>query len=258
MAVVMNEHAKEHSEVMAALVALGDARLGRAQQADRGSALPHLGIAVPVLRARVHRGFGFSSRPWPEPLLVWDALWRTSPCADVLFAALYALTPRVRKPPVSPDLWPVLRHWSARIDNWCHSDALSALYSRLLEAHFDTVYPQLLDWNRADALWLRRLSLTSLVHYTGKNAVFLAPDRMLPLLHNCAGDARRPVQLALGWVLRELARDHRVEATAFVEQLAGTLSAAAFARALERHPAAERARLRAWRAGPLQLHREEG
>ena len=243
----MDQHATEHDEVLAALTALGNPRLGQAQQLDRESALPHLGISVPVLRARVRQGFSFSARPWSDQLAVWDTLWRTSPCADVLFAALHAMDARVRCPPLPPELWAVLRHWSLRVDNWCHSDALSTVYSRLLAADFDAVYPDLQAWNQSDALWLRRLSLTSLVHYTGKNAVFLPIEHMLPLVARCVNDRRRPVELAVGWVLRELARDHPTDVTAFVERHAADLGAAALARALERHPAIDRQRLQALR-----------
>src|SRR3546814_18020222 len=82
-------------------------------------------------------------------LEVWDALWRTSPYGDVLFAALEFYASIVRKR-VNPSLWSVVRQWSARIDNWCHSDGLSNIYSRILENYPEKVYPQLISWNQAD------------------------------------------------------------------------------------------------------------
>ena len=165
-----------HAEVVRALTSIGDPELGEAIQRDRGSKLQHLGIRFPALRKRVKQGFSFYDLPDEDVLEVWDALWRSSPYGDVLFAALEYYAPLVRKH-VSPDLWPVIRHWSARVDNWCHSDGLSGLYSRVLEAYPDDVYPQLLDWNSAEGEWLRRISLVSLVHYSGKNAVFLPPGK---------------------------------------------------------------------------------
>lgn len=236
----MAQHAPHHDEVLAALAAIGDPRRGEAIRRDRGSALPHLGIGMPALRARVKQGFSFSSHPEAEVLAIWDALWRTSPYADVLFAALETLAPIVRKR-APPALWHTVRPWSERIDNWCLSDALSAVYSRLLEAQFNLVYPQLQAWNAAPSPWLRRLSLTSLIHYSGKHAVFLTPQQMLPLAEHCVTDHRKVVELALGWVLRELGHAHPDAVTGFLERHAAAMSARALARAVERRAPVQRA-----------------
>lgn len=224
------DFADAHDEVLAALRAIGNPRRGEAVQRDRGSALQHLGIGFPALRVRVKQGFSFSKRPAGEVLAVWDALWQRSPVGDVLFAALAHYEPVVRKQ-VPPTLWPVLRGWNERVDNWCHADMLAGLYSRMLQAQFDAVYPQLQAWNAAPGEWQRRLSITSLVHYTGKNAVFLAPEPILPLLAACVHDPRPSVQMALGWVLRELGRAYPREAAAFLKQHGPRMSAKARARA---------------------------
>jgi 3-methyladenine DNA glycosylase AlkD len=238
----MTTHAPYHDEVVAALRPIGNLQRGEAIRLDRGSELQHLGIGFPALRARVKQGFSFSSLPEAEVLAIWDALWRSSPYGDVLFAALETLAPIVRKR-VPPALWSTVRHWSDRIDNWCHSDALSSIYSRVLEAQFEAVYPQLQAWNASPSEWLRRISITSLIHYTGKNAVFLAPEHMLPLVENCVADQRKYVELAVGWVLRELGHVHPDEVTAFLECNAARMGSRAFARAIEGRAAQERARV---------------
>ena len=242
----MITHAQHHDEVAAALVAIGNPQRGEAIRLDRGSNLQYLGIGFPALRARVKQGFSFSGLPEAEVLEIWDSLWRNSSYGDVLFAALEHLAPIVRKR-VPPALWPTVRHWSERVDNWCHSDALSGIYSRVLEAHFEAVYPQLQAWNAAPSEWLRRLSLTSLIHYSGKNAVFLPPEQMLPLVANCVADHRKCVELAVSWVLRELGHVHPDEVAAFLERHAARMSSRAYTRAVERRAPAERAQLLAMR-----------
>jgi 3-methyladenine DNA glycosylase AlkD len=232
-----------HDEVALALIALGDPEFGEAVRRDRGSQLQHLGIRFPELRRRVKQGFSFYDLPDERVLEVWDALWRSSPYADVLFAALEYYAPIVRKR-VPPGLWPVIRHWSGRVDNWCHSDLLSGLYSRVLERDPDDVFPQIQVWNAAEEEWLRRISIVSLVHYSGKNAVFLPPDKVLPLVTNCLGDPRHYVQTAVGWVLREMGQVYPDELTAYLETHAPAMSAPAFSRAIERRSPDERARLR--------------
>jgi len=232
-----------HAEVAQALTAIGNPELGEAIRNDRGSQLEHLGIRFPELRKRVKQGFSFYDLPQDEVLAVWDELWRSSPYGDVLFAALEYYAPIVRKR-FSPSLWPTIRHWSGRVDNWCHSDGLSGLYSRALEHYPDEVYPQIQAWNAAEGEWLRRISLVSLVHYSGRNAVFLPPDRVLPLVSNCLGDARHYVQTAMGWVLREMGQVYPDEIAEYLETHAPAMSASAFSRAIERRSPDSRAALR--------------
>ncbi len=191
-------------------------------------------------RARVKQGSLSLARP--DAFAVCDRLWRQSPCADVLFAAIEAVRREL------PDrLWPLLRDGPGRVDNWCHSDALAGLRSRLLEAREHEVYPQIEAWNAGSALWLRRLSIASLVHYTGKNAVFLPAERLLPLLQTCVADHRPSMQLALGWALREAQRAHPDAVRAFIERHAGAMGATALRRATDKLAPGERARLLALR-----------
>ncbi|MBM3179960.1 MAG: DNA alkylation repair protein [Chloroflexi bacterium] len=232
-----------HLEVVQALTAIGNPTFGKAVQQDRGSQLKHLGITFPDLRRRVRQGFSFYRLPEEPVLEVWDALWRTSPYGDVLFAALEFYAPIVRKQ-VSPGLWSVVRQWSNRIDNWCHSDGLSALYSRILESYPAEVYPQLISWNHTEGEWLRRISLVSLIHYSGKNAVFLSPEKVLPLVSNCLDDHRYYVQTAVGWVLREMGHIYGNEIIKYLKSHAERISTPAFSRAIERYTSKERTRLR--------------
>lgn len=239
-----------HLEVAQALTAIGRPAFGKRVQQDRGSQLQHLGITAPDLRRRVRQGFSFYNLPEEQVLQVWDALWQTSPYGDVLFAALEFYAPVVRKH-VSPDLWPVVCQWSARVDNWCHSDGLSAIYSRILESDFADVYPQIVSWNRAEGEWLRRISLVSLIHYSGKNAVFLPPEKVLPLVSNCLDDPRYYIQMAVGWVLREMGHVYGREITTYLESQAVRMSTPAFSRAIERRSPKERNRLRDLRKNRL-------
>jgi 3-methyladenine DNA glycosylase AlkD len=235
-----------HREVVQALTAIGNPTFGKAVQKDRGSKLKHLGIKFPALRRRVRQGFSFYGLPDEQVLEVWDALWEMSPYGDVLFAALEFYTPIVRKH-VSPDLWPVVYQWSKRVDNWCHSDGLSNIYSRILESYPVEVYPQLILWNQAEGEWLRRISLVSLIHYSGKNAVFLPPEKVLPFVSNCLDDQRYYVQTAVGWVLREMGHAYGNEIIKYLESHVERLSTPAFSRAIEGYPSEERNRLRSIR-----------
>src|SRR5262249_16199919 len=135
---------------------------------------------------------------------------------------------------VGPELWPVIRQWVDRVDNWCHSDGPSAIYSRILERNFEEIYPQMVSWNTAESEWRRRISLVSLIHYTGKNAVFLPLKKVLPLVSNCIDDPRYHVQTAVGWVLREMGTAFADQVMSYLEAHAKRMSTPAFSRAIER------------------------
>ena len=218
---------------------------------DRRSDLRYVGIRVPALRKRVKAGFSFYDQDPATVLAIWDDLWMGSEWGDVLFAAHEYYLPIVRKG-VDPRLWPVMQRWVRRVENWCHSDCLSGLYSRLLEADPDSVLPVLRRWNANAALWPRRVSIVSLIHYTGKNAVFLGPEAVLPMIDNCVDDDRYYMQRAVGWVLREMWRAYPEEIRAYVEGNLHRLPASAFSRTIERLDRAERAELRTLRTTALR------
>jgi hypothetical protein len=227
--------ASAHAEVLAALRAIGNPQRGEAIRLDRGSALPHLGIGFPALRERVKQGFSFSSLPFDPQLKLWSGVWNIATHGDVLFAAIEFLAPVVRGKAGMPEgLWPQIAPWSARVDNWCHSDALSAIYSRVLQADVAAVLPSLQVWSASENEWLRRLSITSLIHGAAKkDAVFLSAAQMQPLLQRAVPDHRRYIQLALGWVLREWRRARPQEAARFMQQHAAAMGAIAKRRAME-------------------------
>ena len=91
--------------------------------------------------------------------------------------------------------------------------------------------------------WLRRISIVSLIHYSGKNAVFMPLERVLPLVSTCLDDEREYVQKAVGWVLREMGAAHPEQVRAYVADHATTMSTVAFRRAIERRSSGERAEL---------------
>ena len=221
-----------HAEILAALEAIGNPSFAAHTPKDRRSELAYSGVRVPNRRKLSRNGFSFFDRPEPEIIEIWDDLFMHSANGDVLFCALDYLRFRVPKR-VSPDLWSIIRNWVERVENWAHSDELSWVYSYVLEAYFDEVYEDLLKWNKADDLWPKRISIVSLIHYTGKKAVFLPPDVVLPMVERCIGDHRYYMQKATGWVLREMNRGYPKDVEAFLTQHLATIGSDALSRSVE-------------------------
>ena len=239
-------YAPYHDEVLRALEEAAEPERAAAIKEDRRTDLEVLAVRAPALKRIVKRGFSFYAEPEARVLAVWDALWSASPYFEVLSAALEFYGVRAKKR-VDPQWWPVLKRWSARVENWAHADGLAVLYSRLLESDPEAVYGQIERWNADSDQWLRRVSLVSLIHYTGKNAVFLPLDKVLPLTDACLEDERYYVQKAVGWVLREMGHVYPDEIRQYLEQNMAALSSVAFSRAIERRDPAERRQLRGLR-----------
>jgi 3-methyladenine DNA glycosylase AlkD len=226
------------AEVLACLIPLGEPGRVAFAQNDKKSQLQFLAIKVPVLRQVGRDGFSFYQRPVAEVLAIWDYIWFHSPYYEVMALALeyYGLLGAK----IAPDIWPVLANWSRRVENWAHCDGLASIYSYLLVQRHDEVYSQLQSWNASQDLWLRRLSLVSLIHFSGKKAVFLSLEEVLPMLTNCLDDQRMYVQKAVGWVLRETGHVYQVEIRAYLGKYSATMSSIAYSTAADCFGALER------------------
>ncbi|HLI70918.1 MAG TPA: DNA alkylation repair protein [Ktedonobacteraceae bacterium] len=233
------------AEVLARLKPLGEPERVLQAQNDKKSQLQFLAIKVPVLRRVGREGFSFYQRSAEEILAIWNYIWFHSPYYEVLSMALGYYERFGAK--IAPETWPVLSGWSKRVENWAHCDSLANIYSYLLAQRHDEVYDQLRQWNASTEIWLRRLSLVSLIHYSGKKAVFLPLDEVLPMLTNCLDDQRLYVQKALGWVLRETGYVYHDEVRAYLEKYITIMSSIAFSTAADCFQPADRQELMALR-----------
>lgn len=232
-----------HDEVLNALVAIGNPRLGLHIPKDRRSELKYCGVRVPIRRKRVQQGFSFSSGAPDEVLNIWDDLWKTSDNGDVMHCALDYCRSQIRKT-VNPNWWPILRTWINRVENWAHSDDLSGIYALFLATDQEAVLPQIKEWIASQDLWTRRVGLVSTIRYTGKNAVFLPPKLAFSLVEPTLEDHRYYIQKGTGWVLRELQQVYSHDFETFLNTHLDRIGAIALTRAIEKLAPEER---QSWR-----------
>ena len=245
---------QHHDEVLGALSALAretgiSPERGELVRADRRSEFEYFGLRTPDRRRRVAAGFSFTDQDPASVLAAWDEIWNLADNGDVMFAVLDFYRRRIGSrswaPADSAELWGTAVGWIERIDNWAHADDLARLYSFALADQPELVYLTLEEWSLADNEWQRRIAMVSLIHYSGKNAVFLPIEPSLRVLANCVDDRRETVSSALGWVLRELLAVHPDAVLAFLETHAASMPRPAIRRATERLPQPERDRVRA-------------
>jgi len=223
-----------HEEVVEALRALPvNGTAGERIRVDRNSSFEHLGLRTPVRRQRVRSGFSFYDLTETEILGVWDGIWQLTSSADVMFAVLDFYRERL-KLEIPPGFWPVAAGWIEKVDNWALADDLARVYSWALASNPDEVHASLVVWNTSGSEWHRRISIVSLIHYSGKGAVFVPPELVLPLVENCLSDHRSSVQKAVGWVLREIAAVYPDDVVNFIEEDRDNITRVALRRATER------------------------
>lgn len=210
------------------------------------SKLRYVGLKVPDLRATMKSGFSFSELPEDEIAAIWDFVWWNSDCFEVMALALMWFENPKRRPTLLTH-WPLLKKWSARIDNWAHSDTLSGIYARMHEDSPQTVYPTFERWNRAREPWLRRLSIVSLLYYSSQREKYPPHSKITALLKPLLEDEHYYVQKGVGWTLREAGNVYPAETLRFVEKNLDMISAHAFSAASEKMPATTRERLKRMR-----------
>ena len=213
-----------------------------------GSKVPHLGLAVPVQREALRRGYSFSGLPFGDQLPIWDAVWRGAHYHEAKTQALYYCTSR-RKPDELAQLWPVVKDWIEIVDCWDSSDELSSIYARVLEVDelANQVHAVLRSWNRSPNPWKRRQSILSLLYYSRSRRSVPASDKIFPMIETLLRDPDRFVQKAVGWALREALVPYPGETDAFIRCHALVLSSVAFTETTRKLQPAQRAEIVAFR-----------
>ncbi|MCB9026010.1 MAG: DNA alkylation repair protein [Bdellovibrionaceae bacterium] len=197
------------------------------------SNLRYIGLRVPHLQQAMRKGFSFSSGQPIELAKVWDDVWWSSDCYEVMSLALsWFYDPKQRR--ILKQYWPQLKKWSTKIDNWAHSDTLSGIYARILEDDPERVYSTLVKWNSSRNPWLRRLSIVSLLYYSSQREKLLPYKKILSLVEPQLEFSHYYVQKGVGWTLRETYNVYPKQAFSFMEKHILKLSSHAFSAATEK------------------------
>lgn len=237
---------KYHPEVLAGLQKYSRPHRAEAAQDAKKSRLQFLVVSVPEMKRVAKEGFSFYDKSGADILSIWTEIWWNTPYYEVMYVAARYYELHVKD--VDEVTWEQLAKWAYRTENWATSDQLSSIYSYILPKYPVQMKQTLAIWNQQlDNQWLRRISIVSLIRYTGKKAVYLPPEEVLPSVANCIDDKRYYVQKAVGWVLREMRRAYPDAVDDFLIQNVTKLSADAFRRAVARHSKEEKQRLLALR-----------
>lgn len=191
------------------------------------SAMPFLGVRVPVVRALVRAAAAADPPALPALLGAATTLWRAAAVREERYAAteLLALPPargRVQTLPLVTEVI-VTGAW------WDHVDAVAPRVGTMLLAHPAALIPVVRSWSLDADRWLRRASII---------CQLAARDRTdLPLLTEVIdanlADPEFFVRKAIGWALRQYARTDPGWVLAFVAARRDTLSPLSYREAVK-------------------------
>lgn len=206
----------------ALLRSYGEPRRAAAAQRDKGSKYEFLAIRVPVLRRVATREFALEGADADRKLAIYDYIWTHSNVYEAMSIPLLYYRAKGRR--IEDPAFATIRNWIDRVDDWGHCDDLSAIYSYCNHNQPAVVFPFLRELNKSRDVWRIRASIASLVHYTGKNAVYLKPDKVLPMLDRHLENNDKYVANAVGWVLREMRRRYPSQVDRYAADNAQRLS----------------------------------
>ncbi len=141
----------------------------------------------------------------------------------------------------TPELLPWAKRWlNARLDNWALVDGFCGeVLSPLLEQH-PAVEATLRQWSGERLLWVRRAALVTLVPFARRGRHL---DLAYALARDHFDDLEDLMHKATGWLLREAGKTDMPRLRAFLLEHGPAIPRTALRYAIERFPAAERARL---------------
>lgn len=202
------------------------------------SKLRYLDLKIPTVRAEYMRGFSFSNLSPEQQWRIWDYIWNHSEIFEVMLMASYwaASRPFVE---TYKHRRQVLR-WLNRVDNWGHSDELSAHYSRFLEHDQAAILPVFEKWSASKKPWLKRQALVGLLFYSRFRKRYPDVALILRFIDRHIEDDHYYVQKGLGWALRECWNVYPQKTFAYLKENARRIPAAAWTAATEKLSAADK------------------
>ncbi len=178
--------------------------------------------------------YSFSEQSLSEQLVIWDYIWNNSPDFWTRIQSFLYLELHMKDNSFLLDSWEIIKHWQKKVNDWGSCDALSKIYTKILEIIPDKVLEQLEQWNKSTNLWDRRQSVVSLLYFSRTKKVILPYDTIIQLIDKLLEDKEYYVQKAVGWSLKELYNVYPSETLQYLNENIRKVSTIAFTAATEK------------------------
>ena len=202
---------------------------------------------APSQRKLIKQKYTFSEKSVSEQLTIWDFIWNNSNDFWICMQAFLFLESKMKDREFLLDSWDVIKKWQKKVDNWGKCDAISKIYTKILEIIPEKVLKQFHQWNKSTNLWDRRQSLISLLYFSRTKKIILPFDTIIYLVNGLVNDSEYYVQKAVGWTLKELYNVYPVVTLQYLENKIRNISPIAFTIAIEKLDKKEKERLKKMR-----------
>ena len=190
-------------DIRTALRSSADPSRAPGQQAYMKSAMPFLGVSVPVVR-RIARASAKGAGPM-EPAGLRDAartLWDEAEYREERYAATALLA--VGAASADQAVVPLIEHMVRTGRWWDHTDDLAHRLAGLLDREPAATAAQVRRWSTDEEMWIRRIAILSQLGRRERIDLELLADVIAPNL----ADPEFFIRKAIGWALRECVRVH--------------------------------------------------
>ena len=210
------------SEARAALRKLADPEKAPIIQAYMKSAMPCLGVQVPVHRAASRKVFARhplkTREAWRDTVL---ALWRQAEYREERHVAINLAGHPVYRPYRTMRSLPMFREMIVSGAWWDYVDTIAVgQLVDLLRASPRAMAKQMRAWSRSRDLWKRRSAIICQIKQKGESDLDLLYDVIEPAMDESEFFLRK----AIGWALREHAKTDPDEVIRYVRQNKDRLS----------------------------------
>lgn len=188
--------------------------------------------------------YSFSNQSFSEQLIIWDYIWNNSLDDWTRMQSYAYIESHIKDKNFLLDSWEIIKHWQKKVYNWGDCDALSKIYTKILEIIPDKVLGQLEQWNKSTNLWDRRQSLISLLYFSRTKKVVLPYNTIISFIDSLINDQEYYVQKAVGWSLKELYNVYPKETLRYLNENIKRVSAIAFTAATEKLKKEDKERLK--------------
>lgn len=205
--------------IRAGLRAAADPARAPQMQAYMKSAMPYLGVSLPVTR-RITTSAAKDHPPGGLADLIGSAtgLWRAAEYREERYAATELTGMRMAAGRL--ELLPLCTEMIVTGAWWDHVDAVSQRIGAMLLAHPGEIEPLIRAWSTDPDRWLRRTSIICQLAFRGRTDTALLSDVIVPNLP----DREFFVRKGIGWALRQYARTDPDWVRVFVAEHAAVIS----------------------------------
>ncbi len=133
---------------------------------------------------------------------------------------------------VDAHLWGMLDHWTSAVDNWVLADWLG--HVRAIAIHKNpSLVMRMAPWLQSVDPWRRRSAIVSLVYIDPRSQerrLLLGAQEIFAFLEPVVEERHPAVQVAMSWLLRQVAKQYPDDFEAFFEQYRSRLPQAVVSR----------------------------